>query len=184
MQMSTGSPAALLASFFSSSKVKPGLVLITGQRGSGKTSWCLKLVKQAQDHGLKPIGLVSPAVFEGDKKVGIDLMDLSSAQQRRLAYLKGDANGDLKTTEWQMVFSTLDWGNSILERIDSCDLFILDELGPLEFEHGVGLVAGFGIINSRKSGPCFVVVRPSMLIKARERWPWALCFDLSQEIER
>ena len=183
MQISENSPVSVLASFFSLNKNKPGLVLVTGMRGAGKTRWCMDLIEHARAFDLKLYGLISPAVFENDQKVGIDLLDLNSGERRRLAYRSGDTGGDLRTTDWQMVAETLEWGNSILENIHSCDLFILDEIGPLEFEHGIGLIAGLDIIDSRKRFPSIVIVRPSLLALADKRWPWAQVLDISAKVD-
>ena len=98
---------------------------------------------------------------------------------RRLAHRKGTAEGDLQTQDWQLVAETLEWGNSILEHIKTCDLFILDEIGPFEMEHGVGLVQGLRIIDSAKDFPCVVVIRPSLMEEARDRWHWAGVLDIS-----
>jgi nucleoside-triphosphatase THEP1 len=183
MQMSENSPVSVLASFFSSNENKPELVLVTGMKGAGKTSWCMDLLEHARALDLKLCGLISPAVFKAGQKVGIDLLDLHSGERRRLAYRAGDVGGDLRTTDWQMVAETLKWGNTILESINSCDLFILDELGPLEFEHGIGLIAGLDIIDSHKKFPSIVVVRPSLLHVASNRWPWAQVIDVSVKVE-
>jgi len=183
MQMSENSPVSILASFFSSNENKPELVLVTGIKGAGKTSWCMDLIEHARTFDLKICGLISPAVFESGQKVGIDLLDLSSGECRRLAYRAGDADGDLRTTDWQMVAETLEWGNAILESINSCDLFILDELGPLEFERSIGLIAGLDIIDAHKNFPSIVVVRPSLLPLTGKRWPWAQVIDVSTKAE-
>ncbi len=172
---------SLLAGFVSSNGIKPGLVLVTGPRGSGKTSWCMRLVEQARAFGLRPGGLISPSVFENGQKTGIDLLDLTTGERRRLAYCRGNAAGDLWTSNWQLVAETLEWGNSVLEKLKTCDLFILDEVGPLEFDHGVGFVNGFEIIVSRKNIPSLITVRPSLLPIARLRWPWAQVLDVSTE---
>jgi nucleoside-triphosphatase THEP1 len=181
--MSENSPVSVLASFFSSNENKPELVLVTGMRGAGKTRWCAELIEQSRTLDLKICGLISPAVFKAGQKVGIDLLDLSSGERRRLAYRAGDVGGDLRTTDWQMVAETLEWGNTILENIKSGDLFILDEIGPLEFEHGIGLIAGLDIIDSRKRFPSIVVVRPSLLSLADKRWPWAQVMDVSAKVD-
>ena len=183
MQVFIDSPDSLLASFISPNENKPGLVLITGMRGAGKTCRCMDLVEHARALDLKLCGLISPAIFEDDQKVGIDLLNLNNGERRRLAYRVGEAGGDLRTLDWQMVAETLDWGNSILESIDSCDLFILDEVGPLEFEHGIGLIAGLDIIDSRKNFPAVVVVRPSLLFMAHRRWPWAQLINIPAQVE-
>jgi len=170
---------SLLAGFVSSNEIKPGLTLVTGPRGSGKTSWCVKLIERAHSFGLRPGGLISPAVFENGQKVGIDLLDLTTRECRHLAYRRGNAIGDLWTSDWQLVAGTLEWGNSVLERLMECDLFILDEVGPFEFDHGVGFVKGLEIIDSRKNIPSFVTIRPSLLPIAQLHWPWAQVVDIS-----
>jgi nucleoside-triphosphatase THEP1 len=172
---------SFMAGFVSSNGIKPGLVLVTGPRGSGKTSWCMRLVERARAFGLRPGGLISPAVFESGQKTGINLLEFTTGECRRLAYRRGNVAGDLWTSDWQLVAETLKWGNSVLERLTTCDLFILDEAGPLEFDHGVGLVKGLEIIASRKNIPSFITVRPSLLPIARLRWPWAQVLDVSTE---
>lgn len=179
--MTINSPGALPAGFVFPADLQPGLTLITGARGAGKTRWCLQLVDQARRSDLNLRGLISPAVMEGERKIGIDLLDLASGERRRLAYRIGDPDGDLRTTDWQMVAETLEWGNAILERIDTCDLFILDELGPFEFDHGIGLTAGLTFVDSHRLLPTFVVVRPSLIHTARQRWPWASVLNTAAE---
>ncbi len=80
-----------------------------------------------------------------------------------------------------MVGYTLDWGNAILGRIRKCELFILDEAGPLEFEQGAGLMAGLDFVDTHRQIPCFVVVRPSLVETACKRWSWAVRLELKAE---
>lgn len=173
---------SLLTGFDSSSRIKPGLTLVTGPRGSGKSRWCMSLVEQAHSIGFQPGGLISPAVFELGQKIGIDLLDLATGERRRLAYRRGSLGGDLWTSDWQLVAETLEWGNSVLERPGTCDLFILDEIGPLEFDYGIGFMTGLHIVDSRRDIPSFVTVRPSLFPIARLRWPWAQTVDVSEEV--
>lgn len=184
MQLSKNSPGALLASLISPNQNKPKLLLVTGPRGSGKTLWCMDLVGRAHARGLNLCGLISPSIFLNDRKIGIGLKDLHSGEQHRLAYRKGDEDGDIQTQDWQMVAETLEWGNSVLEHVKTCDLFILDEIGPFELEHGIGLMAGLDIIDNARDFPCVVVIRPSLMEKALARWHWADMLDLSSESNR
>jgi len=178
--ISENSPGMLLAGLISPKKNNP-LLLVTGPRGSGKTLWCMKLAGLAQEQALCLRGLVSPSIFEGDEKTGIGLRDLQTGETRRLAYRKGAEYGDLPTQDWQMVAETLDWGNSILARVETCDLFILDEAGPFELENNTGLAAGLRIVDSARDFPCVVVVRPSLIQKAQARWSRAQVLDVSTE---
>jgi nucleoside-triphosphatase THEP1 len=183
VQPSKNSPDILLASLISPNENKPRLLLITGPRGTGKTLWCVGLAGRARARGLHLYGLVSPAIFEHGQKMGICLEDLETGQIRRLAYRKGELGGDIQMQDWQMESGTLEWGNSILKQIDTCDLFLLDEAGPLELEQNVGFSAGIHIVDTAKNFPCVVVVRPSLIDNALARWEWAQVLDLSTKVD-
>ena len=175
MQILIDSPDSLLASFVSG--IEPGrLILVTGSSGSGKTRWCQTLAERANVLGIHAAGLVSPAVFEGDVKVGIDLLDLGSGEQRRLAVRRGEYGDGHNTLDWHFYSETLDWGNNILGQFGTCRFIILDELGVLELEQGLGLTNGIGLITARRYRLACVVVRPSLLDDARVLWPWGETF--------
>jgi nucleoside-triphosphatase len=176
---SVNSPAALPANFISPRDIKPGLTLITGARDAGKTRWCMVLAEGVRAAGMNLRGLISPAVMENGEKIGYDLLDLESGERRRLAYRLGEAQGELTTDHWQLMEDTLQWGNGILSRITDCDIFILDEVGPLELEKGVGLTAGLKLVDENRPFRCFVAVRPSLLKKACKRWPWGTILELN-----
>lgn len=182
MQSAKNSPGALLASLISQNKQQPRLTLITGPRGSGKTLWCMDLIGRARARGLQLGGLISPSIIENGVKIGIDLKDLQTGEQRRLAHRKGAKEGDIQTQDWQMVAETMEWGNSVLEQVDTCDLFILDEIGPFEMEHGMGFVEGLRIIDTTQDFPCVAVIRPALMEAARKRWQWVEVLDISVEI--
>jgi nucleoside-triphosphatase THEP1 len=180
VQIPKNSPVNILAGLISPNQ-KNSLLLVTGPSGAGKTQWCMMLADLAQAQGLRVRGLVSPAVLEDGQKTGIDLKNLETGEVRRLARRKRAEDGDVRLENWQVAEETLQWGNSILEQVKPCDLFILDEVGPLEFEHGAGLIAGFQILDTAKDFPCVVVVRPSLIQKAQARWHWAQALDVSSE---
>ena len=184
MQVLIDSPDSLLASFASGNE--PGrLILVTGSSGSGKTRWCLALADYASILGIHVGGLVSPAVFEGDRKIGIDLLDLGSGAQRRLAVRRGEFSSGQITEDWHVDDKTLNWGNAILAHSGACQLFILDELGPLELERGVGLTNVLGFIAARRYRLACVVVRSSLLEIAQALWPWGevFCVHSSHPLE-
>jgi nucleoside-triphosphatase THEP1 len=166
------SPDSLLASFMSGNETGR-LVLVTGPSGLGKTRWCQALADRAGARGIPVAGLVSPAVFEGEVKTGIDMLDLGSGERRRLAIRRGEPEIGQETTCWQFDDEILNWGNSILAGLDACPFFILDELGPLELQRGAGLTSGIDLVSARRYRLACVVVRPSLLDAAQELWPWA-----------
>ncbi|MGB4675600.1 MAG: nucleoside-triphosphatase, partial [Aggregatilineales bacterium] len=83
MSATTPTPADLLARLLA--EPPPRVALVTGDSGAGKTTWCRSLVEAARQRGLRVAGLLSPPVFEQGVKTGIDLLDLTTGERRRLA---------------------------------------------------------------------------------------------------
>lgn len=191
MQKDFCSPEILLASFFSTREQEPALLLLVGGSGAGKTTWCRNLVRIAQSRGLRVGGLLSPAVFQGDHKTAIDLLDIQSGERRLLAIRRQFAarrplqeaaaapeNGRPATGEWLFHPQVLTWGKNLLARTGPLDLFVFDEAGPLEYERGQGLVSGLERLDARRDRLAVATVRPGLYPQAAERWPWARRVEL------
>lgn len=157
------------------------LFLLTGASGTGKTTWCIQLAQKAAAIGRRVSGVCSPGVFEGADKTAIDLMDVNSSERRRLARRRpaGSVREPEASLNWLFDVQVLRWGNSLLLH-ETHDLFILDELGPLEFERGQGLVNAFEVLDSGRFNLACVVVRPSLLLQAQDRWPAARLLDIGE----
>ncbi len=147
----------------------PQLVVITGEIGAGKTTWCKTLADWAQTQGARVSGLLSVGVFEGGLKRAIDLHDLSTGQTRRLAVRRAQPDPTSPTPNWEFDESALRWGDAVLAAAPSCDLLIVDELGPLELLHGAGYQSAFPLIQRQAYRLACVVVRPSLVDAFRVR---------------
>jgi len=174
------SPGDLLANDFFERVSPATLTILTGPSGSGKSSYCLRLFRRASALGLHPQGLISLPVLEANRKIGIDLLDLSSGTRRRLAVRRGKGIGGVATEDWQFDPLTLQWGNQILARIRNSSLVIIDELGPLEFYHREGWQAAFTLVEKRAYHWAVVVVRPALLSLALAGWSWAEVLQISE----
>ena len=152
------------------------IILLTGSLSSGKTSFCLDLAQLAKKKGLDVAGIISPAVFTESQKTAIDALDLRLWERKRLADLRTSEKVDLGTKRWSFHPSAVQWGNQVIADAVPCDLLIIDELGPLEFDRSEGWVEGFSAVESREYQLAVVVIRPSLLNSAREGW------DISREI--
>ncbi len=177
MQVPFDSPDSLLAGFLSPDR-SGRLVLVTGPRGAGKTRWCTELVDSASRQGIHVGGVLSPAVFQEGVKVGIDLLDLHSRVRRRLAMRKSQQIGLHITENWHLDELTLSWANSRLLYSWHSRLLVLDELGLLELQRGIGLTNGLKLVASRRYQLAVVTMRPELLDLSLELWPWAEVFDL------
>lgn len=148
----------------------PQLILVTGESGAGKTTWCRALVDHARALGLTVGGVLSPPAFTDGVKTGIWLENLATGERRQLATLRLHMLADAPTRKWQFNEGVLRWGDRVLQRLKSPQMLLIDEIGPLEFEHGQGLVSAFDALARRDYHVGLAVVRPSLLAAAQRRW--------------
>lgn len=155
------------------------IVILTGARGAGKTSWCRAFADLARRLGLTVGGLVSPAVFRDDQKIAIDLHDLGGGQTRRLAERPSPGQPGTAGLGWRFAATTLAWGNQVIGNAGFRDLLLIDELGPLEFRENRGLTNAFAVIERRRYRLAVVVIRPELIAEALRRWPEAQVVEFS-----
>ncbi len=159
--------------------MSPGkIIILTGDIQSGKTSLCRELAQKAKEEGVQLAGLLSPAVFLEGEKRGIDVINLKNWEQRHLAVLKEKDQTGLETKRWSFYPEIVQWGNQALINAVPCDLLVVDELGPLEFNQGKGWIAGLAAVDSGSYQSSLVVIRPSLLKMAGQRWEISQVFDL------
>jgi nucleoside-triphosphatase THEP1 len=148
-------------------------VIISGDIDSGKTSLCGLLASEFKQHGWDVAGIITFGIFKAQEKVAFQATDLRSGESRRLAELKNPlpTNKGPLTKRWAFNARSLDWANSILEQSTPCQVLFVDELGPLEFDMGQGLLAGVEAINGGNYCYALIVVRQPLLDRALEHWP-------------
>lgn len=156
------------------------IILLTGEFQTGKTNLCLDIYQLAQEARIRVGGVISPAVFEGSRKTAIDALDLKSGIRKRLAELRTSHQTDLETQRWSFYSEVVDWGNKMLEEAVPCDLLMIDELGPLEFQRGEGWVNGFAVIENGDYSTALIVIRPSLIDQAARLWQISRIIDLDQ----
>jgi nucleoside-triphosphatase THEP1 len=156
------------------------LNIITGPSGAGKSIWCLRAEAQARAAGLAVGGLISPAVYQNQQKVGISLIDLKTRERRQLATRKKTDQENSKCS-WDFDERTIAWANQVLRATRPTEVLFIDELGPLELKQGEGLWEGLRLLDEGRYESAFVVVRPSLLSIARQRWPHMQLFHLKKQ---
>jgi len=164
----------------------PVRVLVTGEMQGGKTQTCGAAAARLREHRWDVGGVLSPGVWLGNQKVAIDALDLRTGHTRRLAERAGAGTplAGPATPGWCFDAETIAWCNRLLAEASGCDLLVVDELGPLEFESGEGMTGGMRAVDGGRFRLGLVVVRPRLLPAARQRWPGAevLVVDGTAEI--
>lgn len=153
----------------------PMRLLLSGASGAGKTRTVEAAAGALREMGWRVAGVLSPGVWAAGRQVAIDILDLAGGQARRLAERAdlAPARPGPATRRWRFDGETLAWANGVLARAAPCDLLVVDELGPLEFERGEGLIDGVRAADAGRYRLGLFVVRPALLHLAQARWPGA-----------
>jgi nucleoside-triphosphatase THEP1 len=138
------------------------LVIVSGPRGSGKTTACLRLIKRARRREVICAGIVSPARFQAGRKVGIDVLDVRSGERRALAEAD-QLPGELRTLAFRFDPNAVAWGAEHLNTACPCDILVVDELGPLELERSQGWVNALDVLRDGQFRLAVIVVRPELV---------------------
>jgi nucleoside-triphosphatase THEP1 len=156
------------------------IYLLCGSSESGKTTTLLRFLDQVESLNLDCRGILCPPVFEDSQKTAINILNVSSREERHLAVLNLTQATELATHRWILDTGAVEWGNTLLEKAVPCDILFVDELGPLEYDRGQGLIEGFTAIDSSAYQLALVTLRPSLLEKALLRWPSAKVIQVSR----
>ncbi len=147
--------------------------IITGDRQAGKTTFCQQWIDIARKAGWEVSGLLSPAEFIDGLKAAIWVEDLRFGERRLLASLMPTPGLEVRIGKWYFSGQVMEWGNEALKRSSPCDLLVIDELGPLEFDRLEGWQAGLTLVSKGDYQLALIVIRPEYLSQARKLWPSA-----------
>jgi nucleoside-triphosphatase THEP1 len=141
------------------------MVILTGERGVGKTTVCQQAVALARGQGHECAGILTLA------RDGIrDVRDVRSGETHRLTQ-RADDDSAVVQGRFRFNSETLSWGGAVLVRSVPCDLLIVDEIGPLEIERERGWLVAFDVLQGGSFALAVVVVRPELVSRVQRRLP-------------
>jgi nucleoside-triphosphatase THEP1 len=142
----------------------PLRVLVTGDRGAGKTTLCLKAAEALRRHGTTCGGVACPkACDQAGRIVGIEVLDLAQEPPaRRILARTNRALAGPSTGAYHFSKTGLKFGERALARAarDAAVLFA-DELGLLEMR-GEGFTNLLALARDPAVLNMVIVVRPSL----------------------
>jgi nucleoside-triphosphatase THEP1 len=142
------------------------VVILTGERGVGKSTVCRETFARAQARGYTCGGILTLSRPNGAR----DVLDVRSGKSRRLTLGTG-ASAAVVQGRFRFDPETLAWGNDVLARAVPCHLLVVDELGPLEIERGQGWPKAFDALRGTEFALALAVVRPELSTQAQRRLP-------------
>ena len=164
-------------------------LLVVGEPGSGKTSWCREYIDEQRKRGATVGGIVCPAIQQQGQRVGSNALDLLTGQAVPFARLSrheslkaGEKIGDYTISKDGILYAR----GAIKRAIDNgCDLVVIDEVGPLELS-GKGLMPAVESALGSAAN-LLIVVRSSLREALQKRFPeyaFMVVADLTQSASK
>jgi len=142
-----------------------GVYVLSANRGEGKTTFLFRLADHVAGQKRKVGGIATPAVFENDRRIGYDVVDLHQGRRQLLARLTTRLDSGPIVGAYRFDGAAVRAGNAaVIDAVrDRFDFIGIDEIGPLEFR-GEGWATGLGtaLAECRPDQAIVIAVRPSL----------------------
>ena len=108
-------------------------VVITGMPGTGKTTLIKRLVELLRKKGMRVAGFYTKEIREGGQRTGFRVVDINTKKSFVLASTK--MGSGTTVGRYRVDVSRFDeYVGSLYQSIESSEIIIIDELGPMEFK--------------------------------------------------
>jgi len=107
--------------------------IITGEKGEGKTTTAISIIKYLKNNGITIGGFYARGYWHNNKRAQFDLIDISSGHQMVLCQTT-DKHNWIKIFEYYFNPSAISSGNAILKKAaeNNYQLVVIDEIGKIE----------------------------------------------------
>ena len=148
-----------------------GIVILTGETGSGKTARAGEVVDALRRRGLRVGGILARGILAGGRRSGFDLVDLSTGRTVPLCREGRDGGpGEQRWARFEFTRAGLQFGREALTvNTQGADVIVVDEVGPLELAGG-GWAAALDALVNRFDGPMLLVARLALVDAVKTRW--------------
>ena len=108
------------------------VLLLTGAPSVGKTTVLMKAVDALKEKGICVGGMLSREAREGGKRVGFEILDLSSGRRGWLAHVNQKTGP--RIGRYHVNVNDLEHigAKAITDAVENCDVIAIDEIGPME----------------------------------------------------
>jgi nucleoside-triphosphatase len=111
---------------------KKRVFLITGVPCSGKTTALWNAVNSLKESGCSVGGMLSREIREGSKRLGFEILSLSSPKRGLLAHVNQKTGPQIGKCRVNIEDLRRVGTQSIAEAVEKCDVVVIDEIGPME----------------------------------------------------
>ncbi|MBE0460023.1 MAG: DUF2478 domain-containing protein [Candidatus Aminicenantes bacterium] len=137
------------------------LFILTGPLHSGKTTLLKNIVQVLENKNMRIDGFLSQAVNKNDDCIGYDLFDLKN--KKSFPYMRKSGKDKwIQSGSYFLIQKGLMQAKKIISRKKDIDIFIVDEVGPLELS-GKGLFPELEKLIREPVVPLLIVVQSRIL---------------------
>jgi nucleoside-triphosphatase THEP1 len=143
--------------------------IITGPKGSGKTTFTKKLAGHLREKGIAVKGILSLKILDNSEITGYDILNIETGE--KICFLRvSEARSAEKIGKFNICPEGLESGRKLLNSLisESNKLVIVDEVGLLELNNGGWADCIDGLLNSENH--LLMVVRDDFVEKVKEKW--------------
>jgi len=141
---------------------QPVLIVVTGEPGTGKSTWLQELRQELDNHSIAVDGVITGREYDSESTWKLVMTDIASAEKQIAATMEPQA-GVLETENYYIDRSALEWGSQRLSAATG-EWLIVDEVGILEFDHQ-GFYQALKQIDEQFSGVLVLSLRKSLLVE-------------------
>ena len=146
------------------------IIIVTGERGEGKTTFVKKIIDVLKDEGLETKGFLSLALFDDEIKIGYNLLNIPD--NKVASFIRtNEFQGMVKFRKYYFSNEGIIWGNKILlsYKKNTSDILVIDEIGPLELEGG-GWAESLNELVKLPQFKMIWIVRKEILEEVIKKW--------------
>jgi nucleoside-triphosphatase THEP1 len=138
----------------------PMVIIISGEKGSGKSLLMLEISRMCNQTGFKISGIIQPSLFVDEKHIGYSIMNITSGQTKTLAGLDSGAAAN-SVGKYYFYEDGLKFGHLALQNTNS-EIVFIDEIGPLELS-GKGWAQDLKQQLNKSPQIILITIRPSLI---------------------
>lgn len=148
-------------------KNEPGVFIITGKIGSGKTTCIKKLAEKLNAENVSVGGIYTLRIMENGETTGYTMVDISSGNQEKLLDINGNDQQE-KIGKYFISAEAIDRGNRALQQTNA-QLMVIDEVGKLELNGG-GWSEILGKLLASRQNQLLISIRKEVLNEVMDKW--------------
>jgi nucleoside-triphosphatase THEP1 len=142
------------------------IVIVTGERGSGKTTLAAAVVEALRARGIRVGGVLAPGTYRDGRRFSFDVVAIATGERRPFAS-RDPLPGWVEERCFWADPGGLALGNAALSA-EGVDVIVVDEVGPWELA-GSGWAARLGTLVVGRAA-LLLVVRHACLFDVVSRW--------------